>query len=420
MPLTQDEACKLTADRMERLQAEAGEGAHLQLMKRSEPRTPSLLITGKKVEDVDAAYSAAAKLLHKEPGLVLTLHPADLAALRRGAADIEKRSGCRLVVHAGKSKAVDTDVGPRICEVELLGEQAAQARAVQLIIELCPPAAELNGSLAQRGGELKLFSPLLRGINIELYEGGAVARRRPGCCKGRSSAADCVVAGAGPVGKFSVGRFWCFAVRARDRTLGRDFRGGTRVGIVAVPPSPPVPDSLLAQPGYSWVLGRGVARGPDMETQAMPQADFDSLAEGDAIGLLVTSGAIKGQKGAGRIKIYMKPKDSEDWVCRLEWNAGVTQPDGEFFAVLELGGQISEVVMLLPDMGSGQAYGSPEASGPHISSGQPLYLGPPETAKPSGQDPVPPCAPKPPESGFTGKPRPGRTLDRPSGSGGSS
>ncbi|CAK0805215.1 unnamed protein product, partial [Prorocentrum cordatum] len=82
-----------------------------------------------------------------------------------------------------------------------------------------------------------------------------------------------------PIGKFSVGRFWCFAVRARDRTLGRDFRGGTRMGIVAVPPRPPVPDSLLVQPGYSWVLGRGVVRGPDMEAQAMPQADFDGLAE---------------------------------------------------------------------------------------------------------------------------------------------
>lgn len=411
MPLTQDEACKLTADRMDRLQASAGEGAHLQLLKRSEPRTSSLLISGRRAEDVDAAYSAAAKLLHKEPGLVLTLHPTDLAAVRQGAADIERRSGCRLVVHAGRPKGVDADVRARICEVELLGEQAAQARAVQLIFELCPPAAELNGPLARRDAGLSLFSPLLRGTNIELHEGGAVARRRPGCCKGRSSAADCVVVGDGPVGKFSVGRFWCFAVRARDRTLGRDFRGGTRVGVASVPPRPPVPDSLLTQPGYSWVLGRGVARGPDMESQAMPEANFDGLAEGDALGLLVTSGTMKGQKGAGRIKIYIKPKDSEDWICRLEWNADIPQPDGEFFAVLELGGQLSEVEMLLPDMGSGQAYGCPEASRP--STDEPLYLGPPEAAGPSDQGPVPPSAPKRPESGSTGRPRPCRAPGRP-------
>merc|ERR1719396_63674 len=112
----------------------------------------------------------------------------------------------------------------KVQEVELLGSQAHQARAIQLLAELCPHMAELCGGLAARSAEaLQAFSPILRGLNVELDEGRVVARRHYDYSKDRPYASDCVVVGDGPVASFAAGRFFCLCVRAVDRNLGREF-----------------------------------------------------------------------------------------------------------------------------------------------------------------------------------------------------
>jgi len=237
--------------------------------------------------------------------------------------------------------------------VRLLGDQAAQARAVKLLSEHCrslvlpEDTAKLTGSI--RAHMLRRFDPVLRGPNIVLTTDHMVAKRSEKCA-GCFTPSDCVVAGAGVMGLYERGAYFCLGVQRAE--VDRRHRAATRVGISNVPVVAPMPDGLLSQPRCSWVFGRGVARGPDGRSFPLPAANFDRLREGDELGVLVT-------RTKGSIAAFRKPKGEDKFHCLVHWDACVPEPHSDLHMLLELAGVIVEVELLPdrlpPDAGVGLA-----------------------------------------------------------------
>lgn len=345
LSLSQADAWNLTCgNRLARLQQESGPDVRLQLIDRAEPRTSSLLITGKHADAVEAMRIKVLRLLHQEPGQIVAVHALDIDALQRNhcelALRIEEQSGCRVVVEAPIPKAGDPDLGRKPRNVHLLGEQAAQARAIELLSLHCPHMAQY-ACLHMPDDELKSFSSLVRGGNIELLEKGTLARRRSPAGAAGSYPSDCVVCGDGCLTMTDLGLFFAFAVKKVSPSISEDrgFRGTTRLGVTSVPVLSPAPITLLNEPRCSWVFGRGVARHPSGDTEMVENADFDRFVEGNILGVLVT-------RETGALRVYQKLTPSKDWSQFVEWQAEIPEPCGTLFPLIELSGRLAEIKLL--------------------------------------------------------------------------
>merc|ERR1712137_583388 len=125
---------------------------------------------------------------------------------------IEEQSGCRIVADDKQDEAAaDKDLNRKQPCVHLLGDQASQTRAIELLARHCTrlvssdEPGKLGGSSRTR--PLECFDPVLRGQNIELSEDCMVARRLQTAAEGGGD--GCVVAGAGALPMFALGSFCC-------------------------------------------------------------------------------------------------------------------------------------------------------------------------------------------------------------------
>lgn len=300
---------------------------------------PRLLLSGPELS-VQAMKDELRRMLNKEEGCSVAIHPYDTASLRKPTRkiveDIERQSGCRLIVEDQQKKRFDDPIStPRQHAVHLLGDADAQARALRLLtprLQHSPlPADGMAGGCGFLG-----FSPEMVGPNLQLLD-KVILRQRPLLDeKGRSPAQGLVAVGNGQLLPYLIGSFFCLGVRKVNPA--RKPRGGMRIGItVAMPESPP--NTLLTKPRVSWVLGRGFARGPDRQTCKLENANFDDdLKEGEEIGVLVTH-------AEGDIAVFRRADRFKDWSCIVRWEAKVSAP-GCCFALLELAGPLQEVELL--------------------------------------------------------------------------
>lgn len=342
--LKREEASALqTQGRLKRLNEEAGRGTRLQLLDVGR-QDPCLLITGTKEESVEAARKAVFLMLHKGcEGLVVPLHLHDIQALRKTRCtllgEVEEKSGCRVILEDRRDE-VKRDLDQKQPCLRLLGTQSSQAHAVQLLAQHCTEhvlteliPGKLSGS--GRSHTLKSFDPVKRGHNVEITEDHRVARAKRS--DGSWNPSHCVLVGFGAVDVHERGAFFCLGVRRVE--TDRRFRGGTRLGVSSVPVSAPLPDCLLKQPCCSWVLGRGMARGPDGRNHDLPAASFDHLAEGDELGFLVT-------RAIGSVAVFRRPRGGDEWICIVHVDTRIPEPHDQLHALLELSGRLLEVELL--------------------------------------------------------------------------
>lgn len=339
--LSRQEACALrSAGRLERARKAAGSGVHLQLLDQS-VQEPRLLITGAKEEAVEAARLAVASFLDVGVGQSIALHPVDMEALwfrRRTLLEkLEDESGCRIVLEY-KSKKDGKDVSWKQDCVHLLGGQAAQALAVQLLAPHCAHSILLSASgtvvETNRTSPMQSFDQAIRSANISLSEHATVAQRVD--CQGVASPVNCIVIGAGYIPSFDQGVFFAFVVRRIDSD--RALRGGTRISISSLPLTSPLPDSLLRSSGICWVLGRGMAQTPGSRPQELPGAHFDASAAGDELGVLVT-------KPHGALSVWRRKSSEDAWELLVCWDAKIDHANG-LYAALELSGRLVEVELV--------------------------------------------------------------------------
>mmetsp|Transcript_55247 Transcript_55247/g.155476 ORF Transcript_55247/g.155476 Transcript_55247/m.155476 type:complete len:402 (+) Transcript_55247:58-1263(+) len=371
--LTHEEALALRGvDRMKCLQQDLGPDIHLQLLDKAET-DPRLIISARIANAhaaVDAAHSVVLRMLGKDAGLAVAIHPHDLDMVRRRhcmiIAEVERESGCRILAEdPPKEVYKDPNMPQQRHYVRLLGDQAAQARAIRLLAghcvhELLPLEPGISDCPGQAGGSQR-FDQVIRGHNIELLEDSTVARRIN--CEGQESVADCVV-GTGAMKMYGGGAFFCFRVRRLDQDPR--IRGATRVGVSCIRVGAPAPDSLLKKPECSWVLGRGSVRGSSGSAEQLPGAMFDGqLSEGDALGLLVTldAPAEPSEPGpatrGGSVRVLRRPKGEEDWKCLVHWDAGVPDPH-RCCGLVELAGSLAEIQLLeLPPPPANRVRGFP-------------------------------------------------------------
>jgi len=345
--LSQQEVLALRKDgRMERVCKIAGHGVHLQLLEQS-VQGPRLLITSLQEDAVEVARLAVAQFLDKSSALVIPLHPVDMHALwfrRRTLLEkLEEESGCRIVLEY-KSKKDGKDMSWKQDSVHLLGDQAAQSRAVQLLAPCCTQSVLPHGSMvsiiqSERNSPMQSFDQVIRGMNISLSENATVATRTG--CKGVAAPLNCIVTGLGYVPSFEQGAF--FAMRVRQVDLDRGLRGGTRIGISSVPLSTPIPSTLQKTAGSMWVIGRGESCAPATVEAEVSQLDmsaayFDNLQVGEEIGIFVT-------RQHGALVIWRRRSNEENWELLVQWDAHIDNTNG-VYAILELSGRLLEVELV--------------------------------------------------------------------------
>jgi len=347
MRLEREEAWALKGTgRLERLKEQAPKGVHVQLVdqvtKADVSLQPCLIITGVNEDAVNLVHEQAKRMFSKEGGLPVAIHPHDVAALRACGCglleELERESGCRIVIEDHAKPSHDAlPRSDRQHDVRLLGDPVAQGRAVELLALRCShpirgEEPQINTAHPSRNAALKAFDSVARGLNVEIDQNGLVARRSASCA-GDLNPSDCLIACNGTLPSSKTGSFFC--VRIRKLHQERGFRGGTRIGITTTPVETPLPDTLLRQPECSWALGRGLVRGPDKRVYSLPVANFDNIAEGDLLGVLVT-------QPTGSIAVMTKQIKDKGWTCLVNWDAGVPTP-GSCYALLELSGRLCEV-----------------------------------------------------------------------------
>eukprot|EP00429_Kryptoperidinium_foliaceum_P054711 CAMPEP_0176087186 /NCGR_PEP_ID=MMETSP0120_2-20121206/43646_1 /TAXON_ID=160619 /ORGANISM="Kryptoperidinium foliaceum, Strain CCMP 1326" /LENGTH=420 /DNA_ID=CAMNT_0017421025 /DNA_START=56 /DNA_END=1318 /DNA_ORIENTATION=+ len=357
LQLTQEECWTFqTAGRLQRLKDGAGPGAHVQLVERPKALGPPVLvITGTKEDSVVVVRDEAVRMLSTDQGLRVALHPHDVKHLRAQSCllleELERESGCRILVSdRPKQQLDDLQCSSQHHDVILLGDQGAQARAIEVLAKCClhplrPEAGPtINMSNCMRERPAAAFDAVRRGENVHLDEGGSVARRSADCA-GLPVAGCCVVALNGAVAATPVGAWFC--MRIRRVLLDRGHRGATRIAISELPIEAPVPDTLIRAPERIWAFGRGAVRGPDGFTHPLPCAEFDSVREGDDLGVLVS-------KGRGGIAVFRRrPREAlaqvapghEGWICILHCAAEL-DATAPVYALLELAGRPMEVELL--------------------------------------------------------------------------
>lgn len=333
--------------RLDRLKEQIPKGVHVQLLEQvtraDVSLQPCLMITGVNEDAVGLAHEQAKRMLIKDGGLAVAVHPHDVAKLRATGCslleELERASGCRILVenHARPSTE-NLPRSDRQHDVRLLGDQAAQGRAVELLAKECshPVRVEephINTANPSQSSGLSGFHVVARGPNVEIDGNGLIARRSEAGGAGHPNPSGCVVVGDGALPVSKPGAFFCVRVRRVRAEPGS--RGGTRIGITTLPVEPPLPDSLLRPPDCCWVLGRGLLQGPDRRVYALPLADFDGFQEGDLLAALVT-------QPVGGFAVLRKRPSEKGWTCLVHWAAAM--PTGSAcHALLELGGRLAEV-----------------------------------------------------------------------------
>lgn len=348
LKLTREEATELhNLDRLKRLNQDAVQGVRLQLLERGVGE-PYLLITGTNTDGVEAAKKAALLMLQHDGGLVIPMHAHDINLLRsKGCflmAEVEEQSGCRIIADDKQDEAAsDKDLNRKQPCVHLLGNQASQTRAIELLAKHCTrlvssdEPGKLGGSSRTR--PLECFDPVLRGHNIELSDDRMVARRQNTAAEGGTD--GCVVVGAGALATFALGAFCCFKVRKTDPD--RRCRGGMRLALSDVVIKAPVPRSILPMRGtHCWILGQGCAWGHNGEPHELPSLNLDGISEGDEIGILVT-------KEKGGILVCKRAAGDDEWRTVVNWGAAEVPAESrsQLIALVELSGRILEVELVL-------------------------------------------------------------------------
>jgi len=336
--LTSEEAQALrSGDRLDRLLQAGGIGVRPLLLDPlpQKPRS-RLLITGNEA-GVAKVKDTLDALIDKDAGMAVVVHPNDAQALRKPSralvADVEKLSGCRVIVDdQRKHKPQDPIVQRKTHRIHLLGDTESQRHALNLLQPHCKYLTLPDDPEKPR--MLLGFHADAHGPCIQLSERLCVARRVDP--EARRTPRGCVVFGDGHMNPYAVGSFFCLGVRQLD-THPR-LLGGTRIGVSSRPLGEPVPESILTKPPHSWVLGRGFARGPRGPASKLEMASLDFLEKGDEIGVLVT-------RSMGSIAIFKKHANSFDWECLVHWDAGVPEPQC-CFALFELSGRLAEVELL--------------------------------------------------------------------------
>lgn len=334
-------------DRLERMQAAAAAGTRIQLVDKGDKNDPSkepcVVVTGKKDDAVQATHEVVLRMLSKDKAIAISLHPDDVKMLRNLRcellAEIENQSGCRLWMEdQPKQTHADLHRTNRQHSVYLLGDQGAQGRAVELLGQHCshpvlPQTDQFKVIDDKRSVQMVSFHPMLRGKGVDVGEECVVAQRREDC-DDRMKPTHCVVAGHGLIKWHRPGAF--FVLGVRKVLSDKAFRGATRLALTLVPLATPMPDTLLGLP-HSWVLGRGMVRGPDMCAHALPVANFDGLAAGEELGVLVTP--------EGSIAVVRRAKNLDPWTCMVHWEANIPGAKACYMAI-EVAGRLVELEML--------------------------------------------------------------------------
>jgi len=302
------------------------------------PGRSRLLLTGQH-ESVETMRNAANQMLGKTGRLTIPMHPEDTSVLRRPkvVAELEQLSGCRFHVDDRRdSQTRESVLDRKEHRVHLLGDPQAQDRALQLLTQQCKHLNIQSQLSSNTPCMLTSFDRQNASATVQFTEGCQVVRRMARL--GEKCPSSCVVVGSGQMRPYAQGSFFCLGIR--KLSAEKRVRGGIRVGVMCKRLEEPVPVSLMTKPAVSWVLGRGSVRGPRARPCAMPAAIFDTLDEGDELGVLVA-------RTDGSIAVFRRPGGPEpaDWVCMLHWDAHVDEP-GHCFALLEMSGRLVEVELL--------------------------------------------------------------------------